>query len=240
MPSAESKNGAPWSDDELRACAAEYVEMQAKQAKGNIFNKVEVHRRLVAGPLAGRTMKSVEYRMQNLSAVVEARGGTIVQGYLPARNVGANVTARLEAALDATILYGLPSAAATADDAELRKRAKALLPVLPKEPPRGIENPVRQAAVREVYVRDPAVRAHVLREANGSCELCGSPAPFVDSDGSPFLELHHVRPLAEGGSDQVTNAAALCPNCHRRCHYDANPETVRQLLLRRIGRLIPE
>lgn len=36
---------------------------------------------------------------------------------------------------------------------------------------------------------------------------------------SPFLEVHHVVPLADGGVDELGNAAALCPMCHRELHF---------------------
>ncbi|HDR7378766.1 TPA: HNH endonuclease [Bacillus toyonensis] len=38
-------------------------------------------------------------------------------------------------------------------------------------------------------------------------------------DGTPYLEVHHVVPLATGGEDSVENAVALCQNCHRKAHY---------------------
>ena len=53
------------------------------------------------------------------------------------------------------------------------------------------------------FARDPNVIAYVLRQANGMCEMCGGPAPITDLNGAPFLEVHHVRPLAEGGPDTV-------------------------------------
>ena len=37
-------------------------------------------------------------------------------------------------------------------------------------------------------------------------------------DGSPFLEVHHVDYMANGGSDTIDNVVALCPNCHRKMH----------------------
>lgn len=55
--------------------------------------------------------------------------------------------------------------------------------------------------------------------AGASCEGCGGPAPFVDQDGSPFLEVHHLTRLADDGPDTPENVAALCPNCHRRAHH---------------------
>lgn len=73
--------------------------------------------------------------------------------------------------------------------------------------------------VREVYRRSVAVRAYVLVRASGNCEACGAPAPFLAIDGQPFLEAHHVDRLADNGPDRPDRVAAVCPNCHRRCHY---------------------
>lgn len=72
--------------------------------------------------------------------------------------------------------------------------------------------------------RNPAVAAWVLRHALGSCELCGEFAPFRRDDHRPYLEVHHLQPLAENGPDTVDNTVALCPNCHRRMHHAARAE----------------
>ena len=70
------------------------------------------------------------------------------------------------------------------------------------------------------YARNPDVVAEVLERANGVCECCKNAAPFIRaSDGTPYLEVHHIDFLANGGEDTVTNAEALCPNCHREKHY---------------------
>jgi len=52
----------------------------------------------------------------------------------------------------------------------------------------------------------------------GTCELCDQPAPFTKKNGDPYLEVHHVKQLADGGEDTINNAVALCPNCHRKMH----------------------
>ncbi|MBC8673865.1 HNH endonuclease [Aeromonas hydrophila] len=45
-------------------------------------------------------------------------------------------------------------------------------------------------------------------------------APFNRvSDGTPYLEVHHIQPLANGGEDTIQNTMALCPNCHRKRHF---------------------
>lgn len=95
------------------------------------------------------------------------------------------------------------------DATERRKRLEA-----------AASQPGKQRVVTTAYQRNPDVIAEVLYRANGVCESCGKNAPFERlSDGSPFLEVHHKVPLAQNGPDTVENAAALCPNCHRREHY---------------------
>lgn len=102
-------------------------------------------------------------------------------------------------------------------DAELKKRAKQAM----QKPP--------VIAHSKHYVRDQYVTAHVKRRAEGKCELCGANAPFIDKDGKPFLECHHIKQLAEGGPDVIENAVALCPNCHRKTHYVPSPEDLAKL-----------
>jgi 5-methylcytosine-specific restriction protein A len=80
--------------------------------------------------------------------------------------------------------------------------------------------PTKIAATTYFFLRNQDVVAEVLSRAAGVCEGCGSSAPFIRrSDGSPYLEVHHRTPLANGGDDTVDNAFALCPNCHRRAHF---------------------
>jgi 5-methylcytosine-specific restriction endonuclease McrA len=86
-------------------------------------------------------------------------------------------------------------------------------------PPEGQRTPARLPGGESDFVRCQRVVAWVLVHADGKCEYCQCPAPFRDACGLPFLEVHHVRPLAEGGSDTVDNAVALCPNCHRAAHH---------------------
>lgn len=75
-------------------------------------------------------------------------------------------------------------------------------------------------ATTTIYDRNPDVVAEVLERAKGICEICKTAAPFKrKSDGTPYLEVHHNKRLADGGEDTVENAIALCPNCHREAHY---------------------
>jgi len=70
-----------------------------------------------------------------------------------------------------------------------------------------------------VRIRAAAIKRYALLRANGICESCNKPAPFVTVSDSHFLEVHHLNKLSDGGLDHPINVAAVCPNCHRRVHY---------------------
>ena len=81
------------------------------------------------------------------------------------------------------------------------------------------------------FKRNPYIIIEVLERANGFCELCEMEAPFLrKKDDTPFLEVHHIQPLAEGGKDTVRNTVALCPNCHREAHFGINKYKLKKKL----------
>jgi 5-methylcytosine-specific restriction protein A len=85
---------------------------------------------------------------------------------------------------------------------------------------RDNHQPKQINTVSKAYIRNADVIVEVLERANGICEHCSKPAPFTcASDNTPYLEVHQVIPLAEGGLDNIENTIALCPNCHRELHY---------------------
>lgn len=92
--------------------------------------------------------------------------------------------------------------------------------------PNGSMQPQKSSVTSVTYLRDPLVKAWVLKNAQGICEACSSPAPFKKSDGHPYLEVHHLQPLSEGGSDTIENAIAVCANCHRRLHFGSDKDSV--------------
>ena len=67
--------------------------------------------------------------------------------------------------------------------------------------------------------RSQVVKAYVLKRAAGVCELTGAPAPFLTKDGQPYLEVHHIRRLSDGGLDHPVNCAAISPTAHRELHH---------------------
>ena len=101
------------------------------------------------------------------------------------------------------------------------------------------ENSLKEKKCREVstieIIRDPYIAEYAKRRANGVCQLCGQPAPFVDKKGRPYLESHHLIWLSKGGEDTVENTAALCPNCHRKMHILADENDLNYLLEKNAG-----
>ena len=90
------------------------------------------------------------------------------------------------------------------------------------------------------FERCPEVKAWVMSNSKGICENCESPAPFVTSSGRFFLEVHHVRAMADGGSDRVENAVAICPNCHRGFHHSRDKDKMVENLFLKVARLVKE
>lgn len=155
-------------------------------------------------------------------------------GLKPARNIGARNAAKIEKMLaEAEGVIFVPVAAF-----EAMVREEIQKPTLRK--PTGNVTPKTVQTKISTYQRDAKVKAWVLKEADGICEMCGHTAPFCGTDGIPYLEVHHIKQLADGGSDTIMNAAALCPNCHREMHYGINNDSLISRLYQQVSRLVRE
>lgn len=87
-----------------------------------------------------------------------------------------------------------------------------------------------KTAVTSYYLCSQVIRDYALARAAGRCEHCGCEAPFLTSSGTPFLEVHHIRRLTDGGPDSPNAVAALCPNCHREAHLGENSAEINGML----------
>ncbi|MCX7865464.1 MAG: hypothetical protein N2423_10610, partial [Novosphingobium sp.] len=74
-----------WSDRENDLTVADYFMMLADELAGRPYNKAE-HRRALLPLLDGRSEKSIEFKHQNISAVLKALGEPWIEGYKPAFN----------------------------------------------------------------------------------------------------------------------------------------------------------
>ncbi|MCS3802266.1 HNH endonuclease [Niastella sp. OAS944] len=130
------------------------------------------------------------------------------------------------------------SGGAEADENKLQQRTREIRRTINlTEKPTGEQKPRKTETTTTIYFRDPAVRAWVLENAKGKCEACGSNAPFILADGYPFLEVHHMIPLALGGPDIIENTIALCPNCHRKCHLSNEKDSFNNEIYKKVLRL---
>src|SRR5271166_1658208 len=80
----EAKIGTNWLDDELDAIVADYFAMLDADISGRPYVKSRHSAALMAR--IGRTHRSVEFKHQNISAVLDALGMPWIPGYKPKRN----------------------------------------------------------------------------------------------------------------------------------------------------------
>jgi 5-methylcytosine-specific restriction protein A len=221
-----------WTDEELEAAVRAYVDMRDSGNRGEKVVKSTYYRDL--HERFGRSAKSYEYRMQNISYVYALLGRRWIDGLKPAKNVGTNVIATLEKAIaKVENQSGEPLA-------QFEHEVEALRKSISKSVPPGTLSPSKIVSSTAQFVRDPKVVAWVLNAANGKCECCTNDAPFARIDGSPYLEVHHLKRLADGGTDRVSNAIALCPNCHRELHFGIERTGLMKTVYERIPRLVEE
>ncbi|MFL1503072.1 HNH endonuclease [Pseudomonas sp. O64] len=234
------KSNTGWSDQELEASVDGYLKMLKLESLGQSLNKKAEHELLREGALSDRSLASVDYRMRNISAVFETLNQTPIAGYTAANNVGSGIVSRIRRMLEQRGIVESENNAPTFDEELLERRAAKLQSKPIKTKPEGIATPQQVSTTSTSYVRDPEVRAWVRQQAAGICEGCGLQAPFTLDNGQPFLEVHHVKHLAQKGSDRTTNAVALCPNCHQRCHRSSDRDEFTAGLYSKISRLIQE
>lgn len=75
----------PWTDEENDLIVADYFAMLADDIAGRRYNKAE-HRRALLPLLGNRSEGSVEFKHQNISAVLKGLGEDWIPGYKPAFN----------------------------------------------------------------------------------------------------------------------------------------------------------
>lgn len=85
-----------WTEAELEAALAAYLSMLADEEAGRPYSKADYRRLLRSGALSGRSDGSIEYRMQNISAVLGKMGRNWIRGYRPAENVGTDTEKRIQ------------------------------------------------------------------------------------------------------------------------------------------------
>lgn len=75
----------------------------------------------------------------------------------------------------------------------------------------------RQSPLPDRRISD-AVRRHVLMRDNYTCGECGWHHGLWNSSDPRFLEIHHIKPHAQGGESSPANLVTYCNVCHDSVH----------------------
>ena len=87
------------------------------------------------------------------------------------------------------------------------------------------EHTKKRSREYERYDRDPATRKRygkqwrrirsIYIKAHPYCEEC-----YRKGIMTPVEEVHHIKPLSEGGTNDFSNLMSLCKSCHSRIHAE--------------------
>jgi 5-methylcytosine-specific restriction endonuclease McrA len=61
----------------------------------------------------------------------------------------------------------------------------------------------------------PRARHYILKRDGGRCVLCGD-------GGKHNVQVHHIRPVSDDGTDEHTNLITLCKHDHDMVHLNMN------------------
>lgn len=91
-----------------------------------------------------------------------------------------------------------------------------------------------QAQIVESVLRcrktDSNKRQWIIDNFPNKCQRCGQET-FYKKNDVMFFEVHHIKPLSEGGEDEITNLSKICPTCHRESHYGKEDKKIYNHLL---------
>ncbi len=77
--------GDVWTDKEVEAIVKDYFDMLVCELQGNLYNKSK-HRKNISEKLNNRSHGSIEYKHQNISALLIEQGLPYISGYKPKSN----------------------------------------------------------------------------------------------------------------------------------------------------------
>ena len=152
-----------WSDTQNDAIVADYFTMLADDIAGRPYSKAE-HNRLLQ-TVIGRPRGSIEYKHQNVSAVLKGLGEGWIPGYKPAFNFQASLVDAVARWLQYHPHWLAPAAQTATDPSPMAVREEAILWIGPPPthsnapPPNELEQMAAIARKYNVAERDAHNRA---------------------------------------------------------------------------------
>ena len=120
---ATSRSGSDWTPREVEVCVEAYLDMLRLEIADQPYSKAEFNRRVQQE--TGRSKGSVEFKFQNVSAVLDQMGHRWIKGYKPAKHaqIGPikDTLDRLLPAFDARIAEGRHTPRSTTVAAPLQR-----------------------------------------------------------------------------------------------------------------------
>lgn len=193
----EPKTGKPWQDYELDAIVADYFDMLGAEVAGRPYVKRRHSEALMAR--IGRSHRSVEFKHQNISAVLEQLGMSWVPGYKPKRNYQ-------NAIFDAIDRY-LSTEMKEVEQAEPVPAPPRSAEVFVARPPLSQRGAVPKRLQRLIRKFDPVERDHRNRSLGKAGESFG-PRLKDDSSRTRIVPIWHgksdgSRPKKETAQDTM-------------------------------------
>ena len=185
----------PWTDDEIDAAVELYFEMRIRDIKGQPYNKAQFNRDLQNRIDRGRG--AIEWKFQNISAVLWGLGEDWIRGYKPASNfqnaLVQAVLQRLEISDDTSRHRSWPDYGAGAGRLEI-----GMPPTMRNAPPPGDQKRLAEFARKfDVAKRDERNRA--LGRA-GEERVLEHERACLEAEGKPDL-ARRVRWVSEEDGD---------------------------------------
>jgi hypothetical protein len=192
-----------WTEDELAAAVEAYRGMEERLASGSDIGKAKVYRELATR--FGRSVKAWEYRMQNISHVLDQAGEPWLPGLRPAANVGTKVELQLAKLLaisgDATTFVAGPTR-------DLLQRTVRDVEGAGEFAPADEADELRRVLAAIIQRRgQPAFRKSLLAAYGSRCAMTGC-------DVADALEAAHIRPYSGQSSNLVSNGLLLRADVH--------------------------
>jgi len=154
---APGAKGTDWTAEQVAIVVANYFLMLEWERAGDKINKGDLYRKLA--PEVGRSEKSIEWKLRNVSAVLEELGIAWIPGLLPAHNYQDSLVEAVEAQLE-------QHPKVLIEPVSVKPRfTSAGGPVLARPPPFLNSNPQNdQPALRRLIGKyDPATRDELNR-----------------------------------------------------------------------------